>query len=361
MTNIILLKDQAKDLGQILMDNFDEHRNNPLFTLWGCSFYWNSSGFLDQARSTYKTFIPSLFELAQEREMNATLRTIPRRSGIAFQYNAHCLSNRDLVERLMLELINDNELSDKVQEIISDKRLIVEAASTYVSLHEQGTFAEDIDFISFLLRYNPKDEFINMESNEFGGIYIPLAERLLYRFEKKAEDSIFAIDHPKVKEAEELHQKAVYGRQYLDPELQKMYDEAKRNEPSNSSSEVPDDSDIKVTKLYFPGFRRVRIKSNTSNLDWEKFFDYRNKELKIASSLNPTEIYINMTRELMIRGHHDQFTQNPVDTLICLQDKLGTCEGIQKRVLEDVYETFKGAYELMESPNLNHTLRLNFR
>ncbi len=360
------LKNQANDLGKILVDNFDKHRLNPLFTLWGVSFYWGSSGFFEQARSQYKKFVPTVFDLANERSMNATLRTIPKRSGIAFQYTAHCLSNRDLIEILMRDLIDDQDLGEKVQDIISDKRLIIESASRYVSLHKHGVLSEDVDFISYLLRYNPDDVSINMESNEYGGIFVPLGERLLYRFENKAEDSIFSVDHPMLDEASELHQRAVYGKQKLDQELIDMYhDVKKKNTDSDSRTngsngiKIDDDSSTKVTKLYFPGMRRVRVRSNSTNVNWEKFFDYRNKELKISSSLNPTEIYINMTKEFLIKEYESKFMQNPEGALNCLQGKIGASKGIKKRVLEEVYETFKGAYELIHSPNLNHNLRLN--
>lgn len=349
------LQQQAAEIGDILTKNYDFYRYDERFTLWGISFYWNIDNFLSVPHSSFAEFFPALLEHAVSSGLRVKEPecSISKRRSVYHHYRNICLSNRDLVEQCMEQLLPP-ELHHLSTDIINDSRLLREAATTYVEKRERKSFSDNVDFISFLLRYNPAETTVDLDGKDFHGIYLPLAERLLYRYGEKAESELFKDQNEVVQKAAVFHHQAIYSGQNVDPTLQQWFDDIGLSNDDSSKNQPLD----KILSIHLPGPYRVRKSHGSNDINWEEVERQRRKEINVSSSINPTEIYLKSIEERLLIKAEREFAADPSQALERLRSEISRNEGIQKEVLERIFKVCDGAYRLTHHPNLNHTMRI---
>lgn len=332
---------QARELGEILIKNYESLRYDPEFTLWGFAFHWHGSYLSFLPNGDYSQFIPALLKEAKTLgyDIKEPECPVPKSRGLDKHYASICLSNQGVLEDIIQKILPD-EMKNEVIDIISDRLLLKEAAANYISLNQSGAL-KNADFFTFLLRYN-KENIIDLESKTMSGIYIPLAERLLYKYGEHDEDKIFYSNNEMIM-AREFHIAAVYNALHLDPEVKKLYDRLNSNN-ENGNADLPK----KILTMSLPGPRRVRVSTEASCLDWTRFFSYRKNQLRISNVINANEIYRNLIIERLINKYKDHFEQYPEKTLEELKISAEKSSSVEKEVLYEVLEIYSGAHRLLK-------------
>jgi hypothetical protein len=339
------LRKHAREIGEVVQAEFNAHKYDSRYTLWGVAFHWNGIQFVDEGK--WQEFIPSLLRYAEHHHhmLVEPVCPVPKRYGDAKHYGAICLSNRDVVEAAYATLVGEE--GEHILDLISDRKLLQHAADLYTDAHEREQVPSSTDFFSFLLRFRPEEEFVP-NAALMRGVFIPLAERLLYRFGERGEEEILSIAG--LQKAKEVHTRAIYTMLDVPDEVREWYMEI-----HSGKQQIIDDVP-KILSSTLPGPNRVRVTRGATNVDWEKFMTFRQRQFSIAAEENPTEIYLNTIKEILISKHLGLFGEDPDATIAHLLGEQASSEGYKREVLDEVVEVFKGGYAIMHSPRLPHTM-----
>ncbi len=346
------IRDRTNELGRVLIDNYSQFSTHPLFTLWGCAYHWKDGILTEETEGTHADYIPQLLKYAKQQGISFRSPVCPvprsRREG---HYSSICLSNQDRLETVVSTLL-DSDLEAPVLDLVSDQRLLRDAAEKYVSLVEDEDLKE-MDFINFLLRYHPI-RIHELHSDELNGVYLPLAERLLYRFEEKTEEAIFQSNAGIIQRAAELHQQVLFRLLKVDPEMKALYEELRIEigaDKSNGSYDVR-----KITRATLPGPRLVRKTTGSAEVDFSALLDAREKSLRVAETINASAIYLNMSVDLATRRFQIEFERNPEGTLKKLERLATTSKGSRKDVFREVLGVYSDASFILQTPEINHEM-----
>lgn len=341
---------ELERVSNIIKDNYSTHRLDHRFTPWGISYYWQDAQFQTAERAT--TLIPELLKLASSNNIRvrSAVCPVPQRQGDALHYEAICLSNQQAIATTILHLTKDQDL----HHIVSDERLLGEAATNYVQIAQDQE--KPLDFFTFLLHYSCRDDHASLDTSGFHGIYIPLAERLLHRFGAQDQNKIFSINATSIGQAKQLHEIATTHTDTIEDSLISLHDQLHQEYGSNGELDPKKLVPIKSTAL--PGLKRVRVQAGSCRIDWQKFADNQHRQISIGKALNLRSIYLNSIKDMLYQKWEPEFARDPIDVLQQLEAQATQADQDCVQVYHGVLDVFRDAYKIMQSPNLNHKLRV---
>ncbi len=284
--------EQARELVDLMQSRYDEHRHDAQFTLWHHALLWDGSQFGKyRDDNPYASFIPAL--VSNPPTPLCKQGPVPSRRTSPFDhYSALCLYNRSLLEDRVKQLLQEGGC-DRVEEalaIISDKKLIGEAATHYVGLKSNQALGESVDFVDYLLRFDCKASVLTEEIVEPRGTFVPLLARLVSRYgEKELEPSIFSNCPESVRDSAQVyHERAInYKRSQasIKPEILALYTKYAASLDTNG---YVDRTCAPTVRGTIEGKRKVPIRRATAFLDWASMMQRR-----VASYRGPESIPLN--------------------------------------------------------------------
>ena len=372
----------ANEVGNILIDNFDTHKYDSRFTLWGVSYLWISDMMTNLPVSENRILIPAILETAENLDLKIIEPdySIPRSRSAILHFSMMCLANRDLIEMIYSRTIQP-EISDEVMSIITDEKLLNEAMQGYVELKDVKKIDKDIDFFDYLLRHDVHQNRFEQNPRKTTGTYVPLAERLVYRYgEENIEKEIFKLVKDEISQrAKEKHiASSPLKTQTTGENVRTLYEdvvgeyhdlivgenrcaEEVLNDKEGEEKEGKEKSaPEKITGVKIPGKRRVRVNKHTYSLNWESILKDRHDKVVLAKAIDLDRILKARIRNNLLAYYEKVYEVSPEQAHGELQDKIKDARNEDEReVFKEVYEMFVlvGKYDQIKS--INHEMPIS--
>jgi hypothetical protein len=283
---------KAAEIADIMIEGYKDSRFSPNFTLWGVAFRWNG-GVIDGEKrdNPFYAFIPNTFELIEDPVKPSFL--IPRARSVPMHYSMLCLANRDGVEAVYRDALEDAEYGsiEDIMEIVSDRRLADEAVQRFVDMKKSGKLGDDVDLVAFLLHYSSKKSEMKEDKKKPTGSFAQLATRLVHRYgEKGFEEGIFSLVEPDIaEEGRRLHYEISPRASDLsiDGTVQSLYE---KHVAHNGTSPIPEEEVPKVTGVGLEGKRKVVFHGGKGNIRWAALEEMHRARRLSYRAFDPNEV-----------------------------------------------------------------------
>ncbi|GEM_PF-5537679 len=353
------LEMQAQELEGILQRVFARDRYHEHTTLWGVAYHWDGNDMSIERQQDYRDFIPSIFAVAEEQggTKKQAVYVIPVTYDPVGHFSLACLENRGMLERTMEGILGGQY--QPIREIMNDQFLLDEAMQTYAEERNEGKLNEEVDFITFLVRYTKEQRQI-LKEKKAEGTFTQLAKRLVFRYgEEEFEKQVFQQGNQVLgKEAKRLHDEAMYERNTtIDPELLAEYQKGGNGEEQKNGIKT-----TPVKKIILPGKRRVR-EGAVVTVDWEEFLDAKKRQRVLLRNFSKEEFVRETVRQRFINLYAAAYQRDPSATMRELEERFGMSEKKSSDtrspleiVHNDVLAIFRSVDAVDQSPTIAHTM-----
>jgi hypothetical protein len=357
------MTEMANEVGRVMLENYDSQKYDPKFTLWGVSYFWKGNRLNGNPLGQNRSLVSMIFEEASRNDITISEPhyLIPkgrRKSREYLHYSMLCLGNRDLIESVYADAV-DPAIREGALAIISDERLLTEAMVCFTKSKRFGELEEKVDFFDFLMRYDRETKRIEPNARKINGTYVPLAERLVFRYgEDDIDDVIFELVDDKIaEEAREMHERS--SRTMLkgvSEGVQALYNEV-CNYAKSRQKKKPKPKMVKGIKVNGKK-KRVRVRRGCIALDAQDLLRKRKEKIVIADMIDKKKILTARTRNMFIAHYSKVYEEDPLRAYSELQAKISSAEDAEVRqIYEEVHEAFVdiGFFSTMD---INHHMHI---
>lgn len=350
------IREAAKEIAEMLKKEYPLWKYHPNGTLWGACLYGNI-----QTRQLENIpldgsgmdIIETIFEDAKISgvQINKSVMHVPRARDRVMHYIIKCMRNREVMQDGFISLLDHKDA--QLEEIIDDRQIMHEAAEAYCGYD----CLPQPDFISFLAKFN------NGIQDKATGIYRPLLERLVIRYEEQKDlfdSSMTLLSQSLADKVRDKHYEAnVQNR----PTISKALIDAHAKYFTQTANNLPtinDGAEIVHPRLLL-GKRRVILRNpSESVIDWEAYAEKIRISRKIK--LNPEKIMEQQLVNLITKGIIPLYKENPSRAMEELERrKSQTDNQAESKALYTVIELLRKLETFDKSARINHTMTITRR
>tara|TARA_Y100000310_G_scaffold217448_1_gene218499 strand:+ start:531 stop:1622 length:1092 start_codon:yes stop_codon:yes gene_type:complete len=356
--------EQAREVGDILRNNYEDLKYNAGFTVWGVAYSWddNIPGFRDDWRSHRSGLISEIFDREKDRGkeiVKPKMLVFPKASDEEAYFGILSMRNRDLVTRGFLDLTG-REYRD-IRDIVDDRRLLDESANKYVQLRTGSNIPENADFFDFLMKYD--NEGLDLDS-DFSGTYSNLFGRLATRFENSRNlvSNLCTMLGEHGVSLSEQHNAALKSKEKkIDRSLKRAHRDY-ANKMDISQNSLPEISTLPPKPISNFGSRMVKVGGSVQAgfVDMEGYATRMNSHGNI--DFDPERIMSQQLANMILIDVLPRFRDAPDQALNELRDRAkGTDNEAESEALYTTIELLQGIACYDSSDRINHSMLINVR
>ncbi|MAG60485.1 hypothetical protein CL619_01740 [archaeon] len=275
-------------LTDLVIERYEQVQHLAYGTLVGTAYHFDGSMILDNPVPTapYQGLIPWVFEAADSLEEPREL--IPKTVSLFGHYHQLFLLNRGFFDEQVLDILRESSYGEiaLAEEILTDKKLLRDAAANYVTSIKDRRISGKVDFVDFLMGYNVDLKSMHSRS----GSYQHLLGRLFFRFgEEDFEESLLShAGGSELERAAEIHKSRSVEHKIIDLNTD-LSDLAAKLSPNRVY--LPTESKPAGNlKIKIPGLHRVRVPGGDGIVNWSSFARERRTRQLSYATFAPEEV-----------------------------------------------------------------------
>jgi hypothetical protein len=350
----------CEEVATIALTQYETHKYHYHFTLWGICYHW------PEKKSEWESIIPALFEHAKENNQQIIKPhfLMPRSKDPVSHYTLLAMRNHSAIVSSFMS-VSQYSQKEILQEILEDRKLLAEAANSYIISSPQ---MPRHDFFDFLL--NEGNDLQNLQeilkfssrSKPEGfcdkSKYAPLLERLFFRFDQSKDlfkECSYLLESSLFKTLQETHERAVQTKKItLNPELtavHRSYASRLQEQPSLPSQPSPVLSPRSV-------FGKIRVKTKREStegfIDWE---EYSRQQLGTVA-FDPNSVLRQQLVNLILQEMLPLYRDSHENIYALLDERMKEANEEESKALNRVRQLFQYMDTFDNAKSIHHEMNV---
>ncbi len=337
------LKQACEDVAIVALDNYDTHKYDSSFTLWGICYHWPAK------TPEWKGVIPALFKHAQREGENIIKPSflIPHSSNPISHYSLLAMRNPSPLVSSFFSCLEREDSS--LQDILLDRRLLSEAATSYVET--SPILPVRTDFFDFLQNTTTSEHTQKK--------YLPLLERLFFRFESSTnlfKECSHLLPSKQYQALSIVHERALKAKAIeIIPELAIAHHAYAKRLQEQPLLHTPPPLECSPRSIF--GKIRVKTAQGTSGfIDWEAYAKQGAQQHK--TSFDPNEVLRQQLVNLIIKETLPIYTSSPEQAYRLLEERARKTGDEERKALNRVRKLFQYMESFDNDNTIHHTINI---